>query len=192
MDLLIKDSEVISRAVKDALTRTLGEDGYKLVHGALGLDEIRTSDSLRQMNEFLLKRGSGSRVKELFERLSEDLSSKVDVKVAPSSLKMIEQSTENVTVEVMNMFDVPLVFDVTLEDRDNFLPVVYDKHQEAYFNKFTIEKIIDSGNVERFRFKVGAGPEITSKNTTLFVVVRSREVDGLNWIGRLKIDFSGD
>jgi hypothetical protein len=191
MDLTIADSKILQRIIIDSLKKTIGEDGANSVYSLLRLSEIKTNSLLREINALLVKQSYGLKIKNALEALSEALASRLDVKIAPDSINLLNGGSENVSIEIINRFDVPIVLEVTVEDRDNFLPVVFNKIEGAYFNNFTSEAIVDSGGVNRFKFKIGwAGQKSKSQGTTLFVVVRSREIDGLNWVGKLRVSFS--
>ena len=191
MDLTIADSKILQRIIAESLKKTIGEDGANSVYSLLRLNEIKTDSLLREINALLIKQGYGLKIKNALETLSEELASRLDVKINPDAVNLLKGGSENVNIEVINRFDVPVVLAVTVEDRDNFLPVVFNKIDGAYFNNFTSEAVVDSGGIERFKFKIGwDGQKGKSQGTTLFVVVRSREIDGLNWIGKLRVSFS--
>ncbi len=191
MDLTLSDSKVLEHLITDSLKRTIGEDGAEKTFAELKLKNEKSSRILHALNEILVKSGYGLKTKNVFEKLGEELSSRLDVKIRPDNVALLKEGSETVSVEVINRFDVPLVFEVTLEDRDNFVPVVFNKTEGAYFNNFTLENIIDTGDVGRFRFKLGwEGQQRKIQGTTLFVLVRSKEVEGLNWIGKLRVNLS--
>jgi hypothetical protein len=192
MDLMLADSQVLQRIIEDSLKKSVGEDGSEKIYANLRLREEKASNLLRSLNEVVVKGGYGLKVKEIFDKVREELSSRVEVRIIPNQINLIKYGKENVTVEVINRFDVPLVFEVIMEDRDNFLPVVFNKIDGTYFNKFSSESIIDTGEIGRFKFKVGWESDHRSPSTTLFVAVRSREIDGLNWLGKLRLDFAKD
>ncbi len=190
MDLMLADSKVLQHIIQDTLKKSIGEDGAAKLYATLRLNDEKASNLLRSLNEMIIRGGYGLKTKDVFERLRDELGNLLDVHITPNQVNIIKNGSENITVEVINRFDVPLVFEVILEDRDNFLPVVFNKNEGAYFNTFSSEGIIDTGGIERFRFKVGWDGDHTSPSTTLFVAVRSREINGLNWLGRLKINFA--
>ncbi len=191
MDLTLSDSKVLEHLILDSLKRTIGEDGAEKTFAELKLKNEKSNRILHSLNEILVKSGYGLKTKNVFEKLSEELSSRLDVKIRPDNVSLLKDGSEHVLIEVINRFDVPLIFEVTIEDRDNFVPVVFNKLEGAYFNNFTLENIIDTGDVGRFRFKLGwEGQQRKIPETTLFVLVRSKEVEGLNWIGKLKVNLS--
>ncbi len=191
MDLTLSDSKVLEHLIVDSLKRTIGEDGAEKTFAELRLKNEKSNSVLHSLNEILVKSGYGLKTKNVFEKLGEELSSRLDVKIRPDNINLLKEGSENVLVEVINRFDVPLVFEVTLEDRDNFVPIVFNKREGAYFNSFSVESIIDTGDVGRFHFKLGwEGQQRKIPGTTLFVLVRSNEVEGLNWIGKLRVNLS--
>lgn len=192
MDLTLADSKILQHIIEDSLKRAIGEDGAEKLYATLRLHSERTSELLRSINQMIIKGGYSLKTKEILEKLSEELSSRIDLKVAPENVKLLKGGSENVMVEVMNRFDIPLVFEVTLEDRDNFLPVVFNKMEGGYFNTFTSEGIIDTGEVGRFKFKVGLEGAHKAPGTTLFVLVRSKEIEGLNRLGKVRLEFVKD
>lgn len=193
MDLLIKDSGLVCDIVVDSLTKVIGnEEGVRIYNTMIAGDES-TKNLLHHLNEALVRAGYATKIKNVFDRITEGLSSRIDVKIFPDHIDLKPGASENVSVDITNRFDVPLVFDVAVEDRDSFLPIVYNKIEGAYFNNFSMESIIDSGVPQKFRFKIGSENGQKSKGTTLFVVIRSKEIEGLNWVGKLKVDFfTGD
>lgn len=190
MDLALADSKILQHIVEDTLRKSIGDEGASKLYANLRLNEERANNLLRSLNDLIVRGGYGLKAKEIFERLREELSSRIDVTIKPDQVNLIKLGSENVIVEVTNRFDTPLVFEVVLEDRDNFLPVVFNKIEGAYFNNFSSESVIDTGELGRFKFKVGWEGDHKTQNTTLFVAVRSREIEGLNWLGKLRISFS--
>lgn len=189
MDLMLADSKILQHIVEDSLKRSVGEDGAEKMYATLRLKDEKASNLLRSLNEMIIRGGYGLKMKEILERLGEELSSRIDVAIRPESFDIIKNGTDHVNIELTNRFDVPLVFEVTLEDRDNFLPVIFNKLEGNYFNNFTSESIIDTGEAGRFKYKIGWDGNSKPAGTTLFVVVRSREIEGLNWIGKVRVNF---
>ncbi|MCL5009393.1 MAG: hypothetical protein M1433_00185 [Candidatus Parvarchaeota archaeon] len=190
MEMLISDSKILGHIIEESLIKSIGEDGAEKALYFLRLREANSSDLIRTLNEVLVKAGYTTKLKNVFERLGDNLSSRVDVKINPEEVSLGKNVSEYINIEVTNRFDVPLIFEVNIEDRDSFLPIVYNKIDGAYFNSFSQEKIIDSGAMDKFKFKVGLDSGVNTKSTTLFVVVRSKDIEGLNWIGKVKVSFS--
>lgn len=190
MELTVKESKVISNIVREVLNRFMDPDDAEKACNLVYSEEERTSSLLHRINELLIRFGYNHKLKEADERFAEDLASKIEVKVEPDTVLLKKDSAETVSVEITNKFDIPLVFEVSLEDRDNFLPIVYNKIEGAYFNIFSEERIIDTAATQKVKFKIGSGSDIKSPNTVIFIVIRSKEVEGLNWLGKLKVSLS--
>ncbi|MCL4399035.1 hypothetical protein M1293_00785 [Candidatus Parvarchaeota archaeon] len=189
MDISIGDSGMISRIVKESLSKVFGEEEGAKLYEALYFREIKTNRLLHSVNELIIKTQHSDKLKDLLERIVEGLSSRVDVKPSVGELSVKKGGSTDVVINVTNRFDIPLLFDVALEDRDSFLPIVYNKIEGAYFNGFSMESVIDAGSSGNFKFKVGYEKENEGTTTTLFIVVRSSDVEGLNRIEKLRVAF---
>jgi hypothetical protein len=189
MDLMIADSKILEHIIDDSLRKNIGDDGTEKVLTLLRLREESANNIIHVLNDVIVKAGYALKLKNIFERLGDNLSSRIDVKISSEEISLTREGMEFVNIEVMNRFDVPLIFEVSLEDRDSFLPIVYNKIEGAYFNGFSQENIIDSGDISKFKFKIGWDNEIKTKSTVLFVVIRSKDVEGLNWIGKIRVSF---
>lgn len=190
MDIMINESKVVWHAMEDAIRHSLSDEDTEKVLTIIRLQEESAANLIRVLNEAMAKTGYTTKIKSVFERLGDNLASRIDVKVTPESINLEKGATEYINIELMNRFDVPLVFEVNVEDRDSFLPIVYNKIEDSYFNGFSQEGIIDSGDMGKFRFKVGSPSEQKAKDTVLFVVVRSRDIEGLNKVGKIKVLFT--
>ena len=190
MDISIGDSKIISHIMKDSLSKVFGEMEGSRLYEVFSFGDFKTSRLIHNVSETMMKTQHSDRLKDLLERIGEELSSRVDVRPSLDELSIGKEKTEEVTINVANRFDLPLLFDVTLEDRDGFLPIVYNKIDGAYFNGFSMESIIDTGASNDFKFKVCSEKSEETGKTTLLIVVRSKDVEGLNWIGKLRVNFS--
>ncbi len=189
MDLVINDSKVLNALVLDTLKRSLGEEDAERIHGMLILRNDKTSSLVHALGDILTRFGYHMKIKDVFERLTDALSGRIEVKVLPEHVELPKMSSQSVFIEVMNKFDIPLIFEVFLEDRENFMQVIYDKREDAFFNTLSVENIIDSGSIGKFKFRLGRNDTDKSSGTTLFVVVRSKDIEGLNWVSKLKVLF---
>lgn len=192
MELRLSDSKVIQDIVRSVLGATINGDDADQIFDTMMFREEKTGNLIHAINELLIKRGYAIKAKDVLSKLMEALSDRVSVRVIPEKVELAKLATQNIIVEVMNQFDMPLVFDTMLEDRDNFAGIIYDNKQEAFFNNFAMEAVIDSGGLNRFKFKLGRGEGDTKSGTSIFVVVRSKEVGGLNWLGKLSVTFLPD
>jgi hypothetical protein len=187
MDLYINGSNILNGIISEVMEKTLPEEDVKRITEALRLENAKTSTLVRTINTILAKAGYAVKAKDVLSRLIDALSDRVDIRTAPEEIDLTKEDIQNISIDVMNRFDQPVVFEVSIEDRDNFLPLLYDKSEDAYFNKVQSEGIIDSGSINKFRFKIGKNLQDKVDSTTLFVVVRSREIEGLNSIRKLKV-----
>ncbi len=186
---MLADSKILQHIIEDSLKHSVGEEGAEKLYATLRLRDEKANNLFKSLNEMLAKGGYSLKMKDVFERLTEELSSRVDMKITPDSISLVQEGSDYVNVELSNRFDVPLVFDVTLEDRDNFLPVIFNKIEGTYFNNFSMEKVVDTGDIAKFRFKIGWDGMSKANGTTLFVVIRSRDIEGLNRIGKMHLNF---
>lgn len=189
MDLKLADSKILQNIILDSLKRSVGEDGADHIYANLRLNDERANNLFRSMNGLIIKSGYGLKIKEIFEKLGDELASRVDVRVEPNSASLVKDGSQNIFVEITNRFDVPLLFDVTLEDRDNFLPVIFNRNEQGYFNNYSSEAVIDTGDIGRFKFRVGWEGNTKAAGTGLFLIVRSKDIEGLNKIEKIKLEF---
>lgn len=189
MDLSITDSKVLSGIVLDTLKKTIGEEDANKIHGMLLFKNDKSNNLVHALSDVLTNMGYHMKIKDVLERLTESLSNKLAVNVIPEHVELPKMSSQDVFIEIMNKFDVPLVFEVFLDDRDNFMQVIYDKREDAFFNTLSVENIVDTGAISRFKFKLGRTDRAGSNGTTLFVIIRSKDIEGLNWVGKLKVLF---
>ncbi len=188
MELTVKDSKVISRILNESLKRFIKEEDVESMFSMLDLYDERTSSMIHKLNSALVRSTYALKIKDILERIGDELSSRVEVGLSIETMELKRGNEETLNVSITNKFDVPLVFDLTLEDRDNFLPIIYNKIDDGYFNSVSSESIIDTEDTKNFKFRISA-PETGPASTILFIVVRSKEIEGLNKISKLKISF---
>ena len=190
MDLTINDSKIIKRILYDALTKYLEESDRDRVYNSILIKNERTGNLVHAINYTIGKSDYSRKIKDIIERVGDELSSRLEVETNTNSINIKENENFVLDVKVKNKFDVPLIFEIKLEDRDNFLPFVYDRIQDSYFNEFSEERIIDSGEAGEAKFKIGGNEKASKGSTLLFLVVKSREIEGLNLIHRIKVEIS--
>jgi hypothetical protein len=190
MELTINDSKSIKRALSETLSKYLEPEDKERIYGYLLMKNERTGNLIHAINGLLLKSDYSRKIKEIIERLNDELSSKLAVETNAKDVHLKEGENFMLSVKITNNFDVPLVFEVKLEDRDNFLPVIYDKIQDSYFNEFSEERIIDSSEAKELRFKIGSNEKAKKGSTLLFLVIKSKEIEGLNLISRIKLEIA--
>ncbi len=189
MELTLKDSRIIKRILYDTLSKYLEETDRDRVYNSLLIKDEKTSNIIHAIN--LLVNGDYSRkIKDIIERFGDELASRLDIATNADNIKIKENESFILSVKVTNKFDIPLIFEIKLEDRDNFLPIIYDRIQEDYFNEFSEERLIDSEETKEIKFKISSNEKAQKGNTILFLVIKSREVEGLNVIHRIKIEIS--
>ena len=190
MDLTINDSKSIKRAVSETLSRYLEPEDKERIYNYLLMKNERTSNLIHAINSLLSKSDYSRKIKDILERINDELSSKLTLETNAKDIHLKEGEDFVLSVKITSNFDVPLVFEVKLEDRDNFLPVIYDKIQDSYFNEFTEERIIDSSETKELKFKIGSNEKAKKGSTLLFLVIKSKEVEGLNLISRIKVEIA--
>ncbi len=188
MELTVNDSRIIKRIIHDSLSKYIKEEDMNRLYNSIIIKDERTSSLIHFINELIAKTEYSRRIKDIIERIGDELASKVEIETNTNDIRIKENENYTLIIKVKNGFDVPLVFEIKLEDRDNFLPIIYDKIQDSYFNEFTEERLIDSEETKEVKFKVGSNEKIKKGNTLLFLVIKSREVEGLNIIHRIKVE----
>ncbi|MCL4362006.1 MAG: hypothetical protein OH338_04595 [Candidatus Parvarchaeota archaeon] len=188
MDLTINDSKSIKRAISETLSKYLEPEDKERVYNYLLMKNERTGDLIHALNSLLTKSDYSRKIKDIIERINDELSSKLAVEISAKDIHLKEDENFVLSVKITNNFDVPLVFEIKLEDRDNFLPIIYDKIQDSYFNEFSEERIIDSEETKEIKFKIGSNEKAKKGSTLLFLVIKSKEIEGLNLISRIKVE----
>lgn len=190
MDLTINDSKSIKRIISETLSKYLEPEDKNRVYNYLLMKNERTGNLIHAINDLLAKSDYSRKIKDIIERINDELSSKLAVETNAKDIHLNEGSSFILSVKITNNFDVPLVFEVKLEDRDNFLPIVYDKIQDSYFNEFSEERIIDSEEMKEVKFKISSNEKAKKGSTLLFLVIKSKEIEGLNLISRIKVEIA--
>ena len=188
MELLAKESPIIQKIIKETLSSVVGEERAESIFNTFMLDGGRLDELVRTMTTLLKNAGYINELNAFVEKLNDRFAENVKVSVFPEKVSLPRHLSEDVSVVIENNFDIPLVFTVILEDKDNFLDIIYEKRQEIYTNSAGQEAIIDSNEEGRFKFKLFNAKDYGMVLTTLFVIVRSREVEGLNIIKKIQID----
>ncbi len=190
MDLTINDSKIIRRIVSDVLKKYIDEKDFPVMFNSLILNEEKTSEILHTLNSMLIKTDYALKIKDIVSELSDQLALRLNVHLSTNNVKTIGGSAQDVIIELTNKFDIPLLFEVKLEDRDNFLPIIYNKVEDEYFNNVSEERVIDTENTGKFKFKVGGENASKRGETLLFALVKSKDVEGLNVINKIKVDIN--
>ncbi len=188
MELLAKESPIIQKIIKETLSSTVGDERAESIFNTFMLDGGRLDELVHSMTALLKNAGYINELNAFIERLNDRFAEKVKVDVFPEKVSLPRHLSEDVSIVIKNEFDIPLVFTVILEDKDNFLDIIYEKKQEVYTNSVGQEAIIDSNEEGRFKFKLFNAKDYGMILTTLFVLVRSREIEGLNIIRKIQID----
>lgn len=188
MELLAKESPIIQKIIKETLSSVVGEERAESIFNTFMLDGGRLDELVRTMTTLLKNAGYINELNAFVEKLNDRFAENVKVSVFPEKVSLPRHLSEDVSVVIENNFDIPLVFTVILEDKDNFLDIIYEKRQEIYTNSAGQEAITDSNEEGRFKFKLFNAKDYGMVLTTLFVIVRSREVEGLNIIKKIQID----
>ncbi|MBE5728418.1 hypothetical protein IHE51_00990 [Candidatus Parvarchaeota archaeon] len=188
MELLAKESPIIQKIIKETLSSVVGEERAESIFNTFMLDGGRLDELVHTMTTLLKNAGYINELNTFVEKLNDRFAENVKVSVFPEKVSLPRHLSEDVSVVIENNFDIPLVFTVILEDKDNFLDIIYEKRQEIYTNSAGQEAIIDSNEEGRFKFKLFNAKDYGMVLTTLFVIVRSREVEGLNIIKKIQID----
>ena len=188
MELLAKESPIIQKIIKETLSSVVGEERAESIFNTFMLDGGRLDELVHTMTTLLKNAGYINELNAFVEKLNDRFAENVKVSVFPEKVSLPRHLSEDVSVVIENNFDIPLVFTVILEDKDNFLDIIYEKRQEIYTNSAGQEVIIDSNEEGRFKFKLFNAKDYGMVLTTLFVIVRSREVEGLNIIKKIQID----
>jgi hypothetical protein len=188
MELLAKESPIIQKIIKETLSSVVGEERAESIFNTFMLDGGRLDELVHTMTTLLKNAGYINELNAFVEKLNDRFAENVKVSVFPEKVSLPRHLSEDVSVVIENNFDIPLVFTVILEDKDNFLDIIYEKRQEIYTNSAGQEAIIDSNEEGRFKFKLFNAKDYGMVLTTLFVIVRSREVEGLNIIKKIQID----
>ncbi|MEM0142746.1 MAG: hypothetical protein QXL94_02135 [Candidatus Parvarchaeum sp.] len=190
MDLTINDSKSIKRAVSDVLSKYLEPEDKEKIFNYLLMRNEKTSNLIHALNSLLIKSEYARRIKDIVESINDELSSKLAIETNVKDVHLKEDESFLLSIKITNNFDVPLVFEIKLEDRDNFLPVIYDKIQDSYFNEFSEERIIDNDETKEVKFKIGSNEKAKKGSTLLFLVIKSKEIEGLNLISRIKVEIA--
>ena len=188
MELTVKDSKVIERILDESLKKFIRPEDVDAMFMMMNLSEDRTSSMLHSLNATLVKSNYALKLKDILERIGDGLAARVELSAPEGNLEVKRGEELQLELSVTNKFDVPLIFDITVEDRDNFLPVIYNKIEDGYFNSVSTESIIDTEESKKFRFKISA-PETGPTSTLLFIVIRSKEIEGLNKINKIRLSF---
>lgn len=188
MELLAKESPIIQKIIKETLSSVVGEERAESIFNTFMLDGGRLDELVHTMTTLLKNAGYINELNAFVEKLNDRFAENVKVSVFPEKVSLPRHLSEDVSVVIENNFDIPLVFTIILEDKDNFLDIIYEKRQEIYTNSAGQEAIIDSNEEGRFKFKLFNAKDYGMVLTTLFVIVRSREVEGLNIIKKIQID----
>ena len=186
--MLAKESPIIQKIIKETLSSVVGEERAESIFNTFMLDGGRLDELVHTMTTLLKNAGYINELNAFVEKLNDRFAENVKVSVFPEKVSLPRHLSEDVSVVIENNFDIPLVFTVILEDKDNFLDIIYEKRQEIYTNSAGQEAIIDSNEEGRFKFKLFNAKDYGMVLTTLFVIVRSREVEGLNIIKKIQID----
>ncbi len=190
MDLTINDSKTVRRVVSEVLNKYIDEKDFPMIFNTLVLDNEGTNELLHTLNNMLIKSDYALKIKEIISDLSDSFATRLDVRLNNGDVKLFGGSSQDVVVEVTNKFDVPLVFEVKLEDRDTFLPIIYNKVEDDYFNSVSEEKIIDTEDTGKFRFRIGSAKTQKRENTVLFALVKSKDIEGLNVINKIRVEIN--
>jgi hypothetical protein len=190
MDLTINDSKSIKRIINETLSKYLEPEDKERVYNYLLMKNERTGNLIHALNDILIKSDYSRKIKDIVERINDELSSKLTVEMNAKDIHLKENESFILTVKIKNNFDIPLVFEIKLEDRDNFLPIIYDRIQDSYFNEFSEERIIDSDEIKEIKFKIGSNEKAKIGSTLLFLVIKSKEIEGLNLISRIKVEIA--
>ncbi|MGC8516295.1 MAG: hypothetical protein ACP5MT_00130 [Candidatus Acidifodinimicrobium sp.] len=188
MELLAKESPIIQEIIKETLSSIVGDERAESIFNTFMLDGGRLDELVHSMTALLKNAGYINELNAFIERLNDRFAEKVKVDVFPEKVSLPRHLSEDVSIVIKNEFDIPLVFTAILEDKDNFLDIIYEKKQEVYTNSVGQEAIIDSNEEGRFKFKLFNAKDYGMILTTLFVLVRSREIEGLNIIRKIQID----
>ena len=190
MDLTINDSKIIKRIVNETLAKYLDKEDKERVYNYLLMKDEKTGNIVHSINALLVKSDYPKKIKEIVERINDEFSLRLATEISTRDVHMGENESFTLSIKLTNNFDVPLLFEIKLEDRDNFLPIVYDKIQDSYFNEFSEERIIDSGETKAIKFRIGSNEKMKKGATLLFLVIKSKEIEGLNLISRIKVEIS--
>jgi hypothetical protein len=188
MELTINDSKIIKRIVHETLSKYLEDDDRDRIYNSILIRNERTSNLIHTINYLLGKSEYSRKMKDIIERINDELSARLEIGTSSSDITVAKNENFILTIKLTNKFDIPLIFEVKLEDRDNFLPIIYDKMQDSYFNEFSEERLIDSGETKEIKFKIGSNEKATKGSTLLFLVVKSKEIEGLNLIHKIKAE----
>lgn len=187
MDLKVKDSKIIRSIVHDSFYKILGNESEDIL-SAFNIDETNTNNLVNVINDISNRLGLRSEIKrKLLDKIADSMSDYIQVSISPNTVELVGSNEFIVNVTVKNSFDVPFIFNVYLEDRDNFLDVIYDRVNNTYVNTYSIESVIDTGDQHNFKFKLANTRKYSQKSSTLFVIIRSVEVDILNVINKLPL-----
>ncbi len=190
MDLRVGDSKIVRGIVFDAFMKAFdqrGEEFYK----AYNVDDLPAKSLMVDVGGLLTKLGYRTEVrKKILDYISDEFSSYISYEKSPDRVNLTGDESLIETVSVKNMFDVPLVFNVSIEDRDNFMEIIYDKTEDRYVNTLSMESVIDSGRETKFKFKLLNSKHYTGKDSILLVIIRSPDLDLLNVISKLPIHIS--
>lgn len=192
MELLAKDSPVLQNIIRETLAGVAGEERAGSMVETFMLDGGRLDGLVRSMTDLLKKAGYVSELDAFLGRLNDRFSELIRAEVFPQKVSLPKHLAEDLSVVVRNGLDIPLVITVMLEDKDNFLEIIYEKRGEVYTDSVRQEQIIDSGSEGRFKFKLYNARDYGMVLTTMFVLVRSREIEGLNVIKKVQIDVLAD
>jgi len=190
MELTINDSKSIKRAISETLSKYLEPEDKERIYNYLLIKNEKTGNLIHALNGLLTKSNYSRKIKDIIERINDELSSKLAVEMNAKDIHLKEDENFILSVKITNNFDIPIVFEIKLEDRDNFLPIIYDKIQDSYFNEFSEERLIDSEETKEIKFKIGSNEKVKKGSTLLFLVIKSREIEGLNLISRIKVEIA--
>ncbi|MCW1294004.1 MAG: hypothetical protein OH316_01980 [Candidatus Parvarchaeota archaeon] len=192
MELLAKDSLMLQNMIKETLVSVVGKERAESIFSTFMLDGGKLGELIRSITDLLRKAGYVNELNRFIEKLNDRFYEVIKVEVIPDKISLPKHLAEDVSVIIENGLDIPLVFTVTLEDKDNFLDIIYERREEVYTNSVRQEAIIDSGKEGRFKFKLFNARDYGMVLTTLFILVRSREIEGLNMVKKIQIDVLAD
>ncbi len=188
MELTVKDSVIIKRIMYDTFSKYLEKEDVERIYNSIIMRNENTNNLIHAINLLISRSEYARKTKDIIERFGDELASRIEIETNTNDVKIEKNDNFTLDVKIKNKFDVPLIFEIKLEDRDNFLPLIYDKIQDSYFNEVSEERLIDSDETKTVKFKIGSNENIFKGGTLLFLVVKSKEVEGLNLIHRIKVE----
>ena len=102
MDLTINDSKSIKRIINETLSKYLEPEDKERVYNYLLMKNERTGNLIHALNDILIKSDYSRKIKDIVERINDELSSKLTVEMNAKDIHL--KVNESFILTVKSMF----------------------------------------------------------------------------------------